>query len=147
MPHDPTSLEYGKHPCGWHCHLITRVYGFSIKDSVHLDCFLRRRKRQLQAQPYTPPPRQGHSSSQLTFLTQGFLDIYLTGRARCWGHSVNQAGTVPTHTKLAIEWEPLTNRRYKTVLRATVENIGCHGGTGGREKRMFNPDLAGRKAS
>lgn len=86
--HDSTSLEYDQCPYGRHCHLITWVCGFSIKDSVHLDCFLRKRKRRLQAQPYTPPPRRGCSSLQPRFLTQGLPDMYLFSRhcARCSGH-------------------------------------------------------------
>lgn len=31
---------------------------------------------------------------------------------------MNKAGVVTAHTKLAIRWEPLKNRWYKTVIRA-----------------------------
>lgn len=94
---DSTSLEYEKILYGWHWHLITWVCGFSIKDSVHLDCFLRRRKRQLQEQPRRPPRRQDQPSSQPEILMPAFLTfLYSTGPTVLYAENtaVSKAGVV-----------------------------------------------------
>lgn len=94
---------------GQHCHFITWVDGFSIKDRVHLDCFLRRRKRQLEAQLYTHPARPGHSLSQLAaFCTQGLLDPCLLARhvLDAGDPTVNMTGVGAVCTKLAIRGAP-----------------------------------------